>query len=91
MSPSSALDLNLIRVFVAIYETGSASLAAHRLELTQPSVSHALTRLRTHYNDHLFARHAAGLRPTKLSDQLFPRLRDALAAIESTVNESRFF
>lgn len=91
MNPSQQLDLNLVRVFVAIYETGSASLAAHRLELTQPSISHALSRLRDHYNDHLFARHSSGLSPTKLSDQLFPRLREALTAIESTINESQVF
>lgn len=88
---TSQLDLNLIRVFVAIYETGSASLAAHRLDVTQPSVSHALVRLRSHYNDHLFARHSSGLSPTQLSEQLFPRLREALTTIESTVNETQVF
>lgn len=91
MSESQLLDLNLIRVFVAIYETGSASLAAHRLGLTQPSISHSLSRLRIKYNDHLFARHSSGLKPTYLSDQLFPRLKEALSTIESTIDESRAF
>ena len=36
------VDLNLVRVFVAVYETGSVSAAAARLNVTQPSVSHAL-------------------------------------------------
>ena len=91
MNESPSIDLNLIRVFVAIYETGSASLAAHRLGLTQPSVSHALSRLRIQYNDHLFARHSSGLKPTHLSEQLFPRLQEALSTIESTVDETRAF
>lgn len=91
MSDPRPIDLNLIRVFTAIYETGSASLAANRLGLTQPSVSHALARLRIKYNDHLFARHSSGLKPTQLSDQLYPRLKEALSIIESTVDESRGF
>ncbi|URK86232.1 LysR family transcriptional regulator (plasmid) [Rhizobium sp. RCAM05350] len=40
------VDLNLIRAFIAIYETESVSRAAAKLNLSQPSVSHALNRLR---------------------------------------------
>src|SRR5260370_692786 len=47
------IDLNLVRVFVAIYETGGVSLAANRLCVTQPSVSYALARLRTLLGDAL--------------------------------------
>ncbi|AJA14078.1 hypothetical protein RPPX_12220 [Pseudomonas putida S12] len=35
------IDLNLVRVFVTIFETGSVSGAAERLHVTQPSVSYA--------------------------------------------------
>ena len=40
------LDLNLLRVFDAVYSAGKVGRAAERLGLTQPSVSQALTRLR---------------------------------------------
>ena len=40
------LDLNLFRVFDAIYLHGGISGAARALHLTQPAISHALRRLR---------------------------------------------
>ncbi|MEO9713557.1 MAG: LysR family transcriptional regulator, partial [Marinobacter alexandrii] len=39
-------DLGLIKVFLSIYEDGSVSKAAETLNLTQPSVSYSLSRLR---------------------------------------------
>ena len=44
-----AVDLNLLRVFVALIEEGGASRAAIRLGVTQPAVSAALGRLRDIY------------------------------------------
>lgn len=85
------LDLNLVRVFVAIHEARSVTLAADRLGVTQPSVSHALARLRTTYGDRLFTRSASGLVPTPLADQLAPPLRHALATVEATLDEARAF
>ncbi|MDN4590285.1 LysR family transcriptional regulator [Xenophilus aerolatus] len=87
----SRLDLNLVRVFVAIYETRSVTLAGDRLELTQPTVSHALARLRTSYGDRLFARGSSGLVPTALCEQLYPTLKDSLVRIEATLEETRAF
>ena len=40
------VDLNLLPVFEAAYEERSLSRAAARLAMTQPAVSHSLTRLR---------------------------------------------
>ncbi|MBK8960155.1 MAG: LysR family transcriptional regulator, partial [Proteobacteria bacterium] len=40
------LDLNLYRVFEAIYQEGSLTRAGEVLHMTQPAVSNALTRLR---------------------------------------------
>lgn len=45
------MDLNLLRVFVAIAETRSLTAAASRLFVTQPAVSQALTRLRAALDD----------------------------------------
>jgi len=41
-----SIDLNLLPVFEAAYEERSLSKAAVRLAMTQPAVSHALSRLR---------------------------------------------
>jgi DNA-binding transcriptional LysR family regulator len=88
---SARLDLNLVRVFVAIFETRSVTLAADRLGLTQPSVSHALAKLRLAYGDRLFTRGPSGLMTTPLCDQLARPLRDALSAVEATFDEARTF
>ena len=50
------LDLNLLTVFEAIYETGTVSGAADRLALSQSAASHSLSRLREACRDDLFVR-----------------------------------
>ena len=72
------IDLNLLKVFEALHDEGSASRAALRLGLTQSAVSAALGRLRVVYGDPLFRRTGRGLAPTLLADQLKPVLTEAL-------------
>lgn len=86
----SQLDLNLIRVFVAIYETRSVTQAAERLDLTQPTISYGLGKMRKLYANRLFTRSGAGLVATSLADQIFGRFRDALTTVESTLDQSVF-
>jgi DNA-binding transcriptional LysR family regulator len=74
----NALDLNLLKVFEALYEEGGASRAAVRLGLTQSAVSAALGRLRSFYQDPLFLRRGRGLAPTPRADELKPILSEAL-------------
>ncbi|TFF35584.1 LysR family transcriptional regulator [Pseudomonas sp. RIT623] len=72
------IDLNLLRVFVALIEEGGASRAAIRLGVTQPAVSAALGRLRELYADPLFERTGRGLRPTMRANELAPLISEAL-------------
>jgi DNA-binding Lrp family transcriptional regulator len=46
MTNLRSLDLNLLAIFEAIFETGSIVRAAARVNLSQSAVSHALGRLR---------------------------------------------
>ncbi|MDF4361948.1 LysR family transcriptional regulator, partial [Vibrio parahaemolyticus] len=46
-------ELNLIPIFIAIYEERNLSRAAARLDITQPAVSKALARLRDIYDEPL--------------------------------------
>ena len=55
-------DLNLLVVFDAIARTGSVTLAAERLSLSQPAISHALNRFRDLMDDPLFVRNGKRLR-----------------------------
>lgn len=64
------VDLNLLKVFEALYEEGGAGRAAVRLGLTQSAVSAALGRLRLVYSDRLFERTGRGLRPTAKASEL---------------------
>jgi len=88
---SLQFDLNLIRVFVAIFETRSVTQASERLGVSQPSVSHALARLREFYGDRLFARGAQGLVPTATAERLFEQVNVALGAIEGTLEARQQF
>ena len=63
-------NLNAFRVLEAVFEEGSASRAAIRLNITQSAVSATLAQLRNAYNDPLFVRTGRGLKPT-----LFCQLR----------------
>jgi DNA-binding transcriptional LysR family regulator len=80
------VDLNLMRTFVLLYETRSVTRTAEALFITQPSVSHALRRLRRQFNDELFVRSPDGLAPTETAELMYPRLQQALEVIDETVS-----
>lgn len=71
-------DLNVLRVFEALHEEGSATRAALRLGVTQSAVSAALARLRRVYGDPLFTRTGRGLAPTLRAQELKPVISEAL-------------
>ena len=79
------LDLNLLRVLVAIHRTGSVTLAGKALALSQPATSNALARLRDFFEDELFVRAPTGLKPTRLCEQLAPAVMAQLSSMESLV------
>ena len=64
MRQLARFDLNLLRIFDAIFVKGGVSAAARHLNLSQPAISHALTRLRAQFDDPLFVRQGNGLVPT---------------------------
>lgn len=80
------LDLNLLRVFDAIFHEGSTTLAAGKLGMSQPAVSNALSRLRQHLDDPLFERVGQGLEPTPRAADAAPQIAAALRAIEDTLS-----
>lgn len=75
------LDLNLLRVFAVVAETGSVTGAAARLYLTQPAVSASLKRLATAVGAPLFARQGRGLVLTTRGQRLFAAVRPHLEAL----------
>jgi DNA-binding transcriptional LysR family regulator len=87
----AALDLNLLRAFAAVHATGSVSRAADALGLSQPTVSHALSRLRVHLKDPLFVRIAGGVAPTPKADALAHAVQHALDTMQRALQESDAF
>jgi hypothetical protein len=64
------LDLNLLRVFAVVAETGGITEAAKRLYLTQSAVSAALRRLTTTLGAPLFLRSGRGIALTSRGQRL---------------------
>ncbi len=87
----TALDLNLLRLFDAVYRARSVSGAAERLGMTQPAASQALGRLRGVLHDPLFMRAPGGVRPTPRAERLAPAVASALSTIEAALGESQAF
>ena len=86
-----SFDLNLVRVFVLLYETRSVTATADAVHLTQPTVSYSLAKLRRLLGDELFHRSRAGLVPTVVADRLYGPLRQALGGIERAVDPGHGF
>jgi DNA-binding transcriptional LysR family regulator len=85
------IDLNLLRLFDAVFRAGSVSRAAEWLDLTQPAASQGLMRLRALLHDPLFTRAPGGVRPTPKAERLAQPIRSALAAIEQALGETQGF
>ena len=79
------LNLNLVKVFVAINECGSLTRAADQLCLSQPGVSHALKQLRDVFDDELFVRDAKGYHATRRANELAPAFIDALHTLQTAI------
>ncbi|XIG72979.1 LysR family transcriptional regulator (plasmid) [Streptomyces sp. SGAir0957] len=74
------LDLNLLRVFDALMDTGSVTEAAVRLHLSAPATSRALGRLRRAMNDPILVRAGQSLVPTPFAQRSASRVKALLVA-----------
>jgi DNA-binding transcriptional LysR family regulator len=85
------LDLNLLRVFDAILQTRSVTIAASTLSLTQSAVSNQLARLRDAFDDPLFVRTSEGMVPTPRAMAIADPVRKSLVAIRLCLEEQLGF
>ena len=86
----AALDLNLLVVFDAIMRDRSVTRAGQRLGLSQPAMSHALTRLRHMLKDELFVRSPNGMVPTPRAAELATPIRIALDGLQQSLEPVQF-
>lgn len=85
------IDLNLFRVFDAIWRTGSLTQAGAQLHLSQPAVSNALARLREAFNDALFQRQGRRMTPTPRAQAIAEDVTQALGLLRDTIQRSQSF
>lgn len=86
-----SVDLNLLRTFVTVFRSKNLSAAAESLRISQPAVSHALRRLRNHFDDQLFVRTGTGVRPTRFAIGLYAEISGPLSQLlASTEDGTRF-
>lgn len=85
------LDLNLLRVLVALHERRSVSAAAIKLQKSQPSVSAALGRLRTFFGDPLFIRSGNRMQPTPRATEIMGPVNEVLSRIGMEIVASPMF
>jgi DNA-binding transcriptional LysR family regulator len=79
------LDLNLLVTLDTLLSEHNVTRAAERLNLSQPSVSVHLARLRDVFGDPLLLPGPRGMRPTARAEALREPLREALEALERAV------
>ena len=78
-----------LRTFLEAYRTGSITKAAERLYLTQPAASAHIKSLEASIEKKLFIRHARGIKPTAIADDLARSIAPHLEQIETKFNAVR--
>ncbi|VVQ14020.1 HTH-type transcriptional regulator SyrM 1 [Pseudomonas fluorescens] len=85
------LDINLLLTLDVLLAEHNVTRAAQRLNLSQPSVSVHLAKLRDIFGDPLLLPGPRGMRPTARADELREPLREALEALERAVAPASAF
>ncbi|WP_087500856.1 LysR family transcriptional regulator [Pseudomonas sp. SID14000] len=75
-------DLNLLYLFHVLYQERNGTLAAQRMALSQPALSHKLNKLRHEFGDPLFVRAPRGLTPTPRAHELAPEVERLVVGLE---------
>lgn len=70
------LDTNLFFIAESLYRTLNVSQTAKELHMSQSAVSHALARLRAHFDDALFVRVSKGMAATETAKKLRPSVEE---------------
>lgn len=81
------LDLNLLRIFDALYRHATVAAAAQEVSLSASAFSHALARLRETLGDELFIRQGNRMRPTQRAEQLATAVALSLATLSDELEQ----
>ncbi len=84
-------DLNLLVIFEALMETRSVSKASERLNLSQPSMSNALARLRKAFDDPMFVRVKNTMEPTANALHIAATVQEVLSLARARIYQRQIF
>ena len=87
-STRSIDDLKLMRTFLVLVQESSVSRAAAKLNLSQPTLSHALNQLRRLFNDPLLVRTGGRMSPTARCSELADQVRELLTKFDQLTSEA---
>ena len=87
----SSLDLNLMTVFDSLMVKRNVTNAGEAIGRSQPTVSHALGRLRALLDEQLFVKTSERMVPTPRALKLHQQVRQALKNIETAINDEDEF
>tara|TARA_R110002072_G_scaffold2011_6_gene16956 strand:- start:555 stop:1439 length:885 start_codon:yes stop_codon:yes gene_type:complete len=83
------MDTQNLRAFLLVAETGSFSLAAQKLHLTQPAVSKRVAQLEEQLNVTLFDRIGRTINTTEAGEALLPHARAVQAELQAAEQSVR--
>jgi LysR family transcriptional regulator, hydrogen peroxide-inducible genes activator len=81
------MELQQLRYFCAIADTGSFSRAAQQTHVSQPSLSQQIRKLEDELGARLFDRLGRSVRLTEMGSAFLPRARGVLRELEAARNE----
>lgn len=85
------LDLNLLKVFEALWQHRNMTRVAEVLHITPSAVSHAIRRLRDLLDDPLFVRERHSMLPTAACERLAPSILQSLGEIRKALGQFSHF
>src|SRR5262245_6533419 len=80
-----AIDLNLLVVFAAMVEHRSVTRAGEAIGLSQPAMSAAVARLRSLFDDALFVRSGAEMKPTPRALEVAEPVRRVIETVRTDI------
>ena len=83
-------ELNLLIVFDAIMTESSITRAANRLNMTQPAVSNAVSRMSVALKDDLFVKSGRNIQPTLKAQNLWEQIKDPVSQLSAVIRPADF-
>ena len=81
------MNIQQLKAFLAVIETGSLNKAAQELRVSQPALTKAIQRLEEEVGARLFTRNRLGMRPTPYAEMLRPCAEAVTSGLAQTLEK----